>query len=68
MTIGTTGINDLASEISDIRYGQLGTILFTFNGKTVSIAEPIDVLLVGYDVPASKWIVANYGYLLAQIG
>ena len=58
----------IADRITGIRYGKLGTILFEYAGRTITISEPIDVLLVGYDVPASKWIANHYGFLLANVG
>lgn len=57
----------LMNEISNIRYGELGRILFDFSGKTIAIQEPIDVLLVGLDKKASRWIVKKYGYLLKAL-
>ena len=53
----------LRSEIENIRYGELGTILFEFRGETYQIEEPKDFLIVGYgDVSRAfclKQILAN---------
>lgn len=34
-------------EITNIRYGKIGEIRFDFRGKTYSLKEPEDVILVG---------------------
>jgi len=54
--------------IKNIRYGKLGTISFEYNGRTVVIREPMDVLLVGADLNAAeRWIMLHYGTLLIQL-
>lgn len=54
--------------ITNIRYGELGKILFDYNGRTIAIKEPADVLLVGFnDQAAATWIRTNYGYLLEHL-
>jgi hypothetical protein len=62
---------DLVSRISNIRYGAIskgrGTVIFDYNGCPVTITEPQNVLLVGFDhQKASEWIAVNYGFLLAN--
>lgn len=52
--------------ITNIRYGEPGKIMFDYKGQTVTIAEPTDVLLVGWP-GADNWIRENYGYLLAHL-
>ena len=52
-------------EITNIRYGEPGKILFDFSGETHTIKEPIDVILVGTDIKlAAKWIWDKYSWLL----
>jgi len=36
-----------SKEITNIRYGKIGEILFDFRRKTYSLREPEDVILVG---------------------
>ena len=59
----------LAQRIKNIRYGEIrkgrGTIDFDFDGTVLTITEPTDVILVGCE-GAPKWIVENYGFLLAN--
>jgi hypothetical protein len=57
---------DLAKNISHIRYGaRMGTIEFECSGAHYVIAEPKDVLLVGFDdAKAAQWIAQRYSFLL----
>ena len=61
----------LSDKITNIRYGKIhdghGSIDFDFGGKgrTITIAEPADVLLVGWP-GAAEWIATHYGFLLAN--
>jgi len=54
--------------ITNIRYGELGKVLFDYNGITIAIKEPEDVILVGpYGDAAERWIQERYGYLLGSV-
>jgi len=43
-------------EITNIRYGKLGEIKFDFRGKTYSLEEPEDVILVPPNILAQRYI------------
>lgn len=63
---------NMVDEITNIRYGKIvgdkGNIDFDFRGRTISIREPPDVLLVGVDETKAKmWIVENCWFILAHI-
>lgn len=60
-------------DIINIRYAPLddnlyGKIAFEYKNRVFLIPEPEDVLLVGVPgITPKKWIVENYGFLLANI-
>ena len=54
--------------ITNIRYAdEIGKVAFDYNGETVFIKEPHDVLLVGWD-GADLWIKRHYWFLLSFVG
>jgi len=56
------------TQITNVRYGELGKILFDFAGETIAIKEPIDVILVGQDPNlVQNWIFSHYGFLLSAL-
>ena len=65
---------NLEPEIINVRWGPIvssdgtayGTIMFDFKGILCRIAEPRDVILVGFP-DANKWIAVNYGFLLSHL-
>lgn len=57
-------INEIAKEVTDVRYGEPGKVIFTFKGQDYIIKEPHDVMLVGYLEHASLWFVDRYYCLL----
>lgn len=58
--------SDIANDISNIRYGEVGKIFFDFRGITLTIKEPSNLLLVGYD-GASLYLAECYGFLLQTL-
>jgi hypothetical protein len=40
-------LKPLRKEITNIRYGELGEIRFDFRGKTATMAEPKEIVIVG---------------------
>lgn len=51
--------DSVAAQITNVRYGEPGTILVSVAGNTESIPEPLDVLLVGYP-QAARWIARKH--------
>jgi len=47
--------SELRQEIEDVRYGDPGTILFTFRGDTYAAKEPTDVMPVGHGEASKSW-------------
>lgn len=57
-------INELADEITNIRYSdEIGKIAFDVGGQMYLIKET-EVVLVGAGRPAQLWIATHYGYLI----
>ena len=48
LSSGLESSEELRKEISDVRYGTPGIILFDFRGKTYTTKEPMDLCVVGY--------------------
>ena len=47
---------ELRDRVSNIRYGEPGTILFDFDGETYAAPEPVDVMPVGApELAQKKW-------------
>jgi hypothetical protein len=46
---------ELRQQVSDVRYGKLGEILFEFQGKTYKAKEPTDVMPVGQGEASQSW-------------
>ena len=47
--------DNLRQQISNVRYGKLGEILFEFKGETYRAKEPNDVMPVGYGEASKSW-------------
>ena len=59
---------ELNHGISNIRYGELGKIVFDYKGVEITIKEPDDVMLVDSPLPeASRWIWDKYKLMLKAI-
>ena len=52
---GVESCNELRQEITNIRYGEPGTILFEFQGRAYSVPEPMDVMPVGDGQAHKSW-------------
>jgi hypothetical protein len=57
-------IKEIAKDVTNVRYGEIGQIIFTFKGTDYIIKEPSGVILVGYLDLAAEWFVDRYWYLL----
>ena len=55
---------EIAKDVTSVRYGEPGKIIFTYRGQDYIIKEPHDVMLVGYLEHAALWFVDRYCYLL----
>ncbi len=51
--------------ITHVRYGNPGFLRFDYAGKTLSIREPLDIIVVGMP-GAGAWIAEHYGFLLSS--
>jgi hypothetical protein len=48
-------LDQLRSQVSDVRYGPSCLILFDFKGVTYAAPEPKDVMPVGYGEASKSW-------------